>query len=73
MSSTVDQKKGGGLTKGRLGVFGIVFFVVAASAPMAGMTGTVPVATVIGSGTAVPVSSSSSASSCCCSALDSPR
>jgi amino acid transporter len=54
MSSTVDQKKGGGLTKGRLGVFGIVFFVVAASAPMAGMTGTVPVATVIGSGTAVP-------------------
>jgi amino acid transporter len=54
MSSTVDKKKGGGLSKGRLGVFGIVFFVVAASAPMAGMTGTVPVAAVLGNGAAVP-------------------
>jgi amino acid transporter len=54
MSTTVDKKKGGGLSKGRLGVFGIVFFVVAASAPMAGMTGVVPVATVLGNGAAVP-------------------
>lgn len=53
MSSTVE-KKGGGLTKGRLGVAGIVFFVVAASAPMAGMTGVVPVAAVLGNGAAVP-------------------
>lgn len=53
MSTSVD-KKGAGLSKGRLGVFGIVFFVVAASAPMAGMTGTVPVAAVLGNGAAVP-------------------
>ena len=53
MSST-KEKKGEGLHKGRLGVAGIAFFVVAASAPMAGMTGTVPVAAVLGNGTAVP-------------------
>ncbi|MFM6968028.1 MAG: APC family permease [Microbacteriaceae bacterium] len=53
MSST-KEKKGEGLKKGKLGVAGIAFFVVAASAPMAGMTGTVPVASVLGSGTAVP-------------------
>lgn len=53
MSST-KEKKGEGLHKGRLGVAGIAFFVVAASAPMAGMTGTVPVAAVIGNGAAVP-------------------
>ena len=52
MSST--KEKGEGLHKGRLGVAGIAFFVVAASAPMAGMTGTVPVASVLGNGTAVP-------------------
>ncbi len=52
--STNVEKKSGGLSKGRLGVFGIVFFVVAASAPMAGMTGTVPVAAVLGNGAAVP-------------------
>jgi amino acid transporter len=42
------------LHKGRLGVWGIVFFVVAASAPLVGMTGAVPVAIVLGNGAAVP-------------------
>ena len=42
------------LRKNRLGVLGIVFFVVAASAPLVGMTGAVPVAMVIGNQTAVP-------------------
>jgi amino acid transporter len=42
------------LRKGRLGVVGIVFFVVAASAPLVGMTGAVPVAIVLGNGAAVP-------------------
>ncbi|MEN9749048.1 MAG: hypothetical protein RL149_126, partial [Actinomycetota bacterium] len=40
------------LKKGRLGVLGIVFFVVAASAPLVGMTGAVPVAIVAGNGAA---------------------
>lgn len=53
MSST-QTTEDGKLRKGRLGVAGIVFFVVAASAPMAGMTGTVPVAAVLGDGVAVP-------------------
>ncbi len=42
------------LRKGRLGVIGIVFFVVAAAAPLVGMTGAVPVAIVLGNGAAVP-------------------
>lgn len=42
------------LHKGRLGTFGIVFFVVAAAAPLVGMTGAVPVAIVAGNGAAVP-------------------
>lgn len=41
------------LRKGRLGVIGIVFFVVAAAAPLVGMTGAVPVAIVLGNGAAV--------------------
>jgi amino acid transporter len=40
------------LRKGRLGVIGIVFFVVAASAPLVGMTGAVPVAMLAGNGAA---------------------
>jgi amino acid transporter len=44
----------GKLKKGRLGVLGIVFFVVAASAPLVGMTGAVPVAMLVGNGSAVP-------------------
>jgi amino acid transporter len=42
------------LRKGRLGVIGIVFFVVAASAPLVGMTGAVPVAIGLGNGAGVP-------------------
>lgn len=42
------------LKSGRLGVFGIVFFVVAASAPLIGITGAVPVAMLLGNGAAVP-------------------
>lgn len=42
------------LRSGRLGVLGIVFFVVAASAPLIGMTGAVPVAMLVGNGAAVP-------------------
>ncbi len=42
------------LSKGRLGVLGIVFFVVAAAAPLVGMTGAVPVAIVLGNGAAAP-------------------
>ncbi|MBX9472868.1 APC family permease [Microcella sp.] len=42
------------LKSGKLGVLGIVFFVVAASAPLIGMTGAVPVAMVLGNGAAVP-------------------
>lgn len=42
------------LSHGRLGVIGIVFFVVAAAAPLLGMTGAVPVAIVAGNGAGVP-------------------
>ncbi len=42
------------LHQGRLGVIGIVFFVVAAAAPLVGMTGAVPVAIVLGNGAAAP-------------------
>ncbi len=44
----------GTLRKGRLGIIGIVFFVVAAAAPLVGMTGAVPVAIVLGNGAAAP-------------------
>ena len=49
-----NGSKNKSLSKGRLGVFGIVFFVVAASAPLVGMTGAVPVAMVLGNGAATP-------------------
>ena len=42
------------LRKGSIGVLGIVFFVVAAAAPLAGMTGAAPVAIVLGSGSGTP-------------------
>lgn len=42
------------LHHGRLGVLGVVFFVVAAAAPLVGMTGAVPVAIVVGNGAAAP-------------------
>jgi amino acid transporter len=44
----------GSLKKGKLGVIGIVFFVVAASAPLVGMTGAMPVAMLAGNGAAAP-------------------
>lgn len=44
----------GSLKKGKLGVLGIVFFVVAASAPLVGMTGAMPVAMLAGNGAAAP-------------------
>jgi len=43
-----------GLHKGRLGVVGIVFFVVAAAAPLVGMTGAVPVAMLLGNQAGTP-------------------
>jgi amino acid transporter len=49
-----DTDAGGSLKKGKLGVLGIVFFVVAASAPLVGMTGAVPVAMLAGNGAAAP-------------------
>jgi amino acid transporter len=42
------------LAANRLGIAGIVFFVVAAAAPLVGMTGAVPVAIVLGNGAAAP-------------------
>ena len=42
------------LRVGRLGVVGIVFYVVAAASPLVGMTGALPVAIVLGNGAAVP-------------------
>lgn len=42
------------LNKGRLGVISIVFFVIAAAAPLVGMTGALPVAIVLGNGAAAP-------------------
>ena len=42
------------LRGGRLGVVGIVFYVIAAASPLVGMTGALPVAIVLGNGAAVP-------------------
>ena len=42
------------LHKGRLGVGGIVFYVIAAAAPLVGMTGALPPSIVLGNGAAVP-------------------
>jgi amino acid transporter len=49
-----EETQGTALHHGRLGVLGIVFFVVAAAAPLVGMTGAVPVAIVLGNGAAAP-------------------
>lgn len=49
----VDSNKSA-LHKGKIGVLGIVFFVVAAAAPLVGMTGALPVAIVLGSGSGAP-------------------
>ncbi len=42
------------LAKNKLGIAGVVFFVVAAAAPLVGMTGAVPVAIVLGNGAGAP-------------------
>ncbi|MFN7151519.1 MAG: APC family permease, partial [Microthrixaceae bacterium] len=42
------------LSKDSIGVFGICFFVIAAAAPIAGMTGLVPSIVVIGNGASTP-------------------
>lgn len=42
------------LRSGRLGVLDIVFFVIAAAAPLVGMTGALPAAIVLGNGAAAP-------------------
>src|SRR4051812_9670363 len=42
------------LRGGRLGVIGIVFYVIAAASPLVGMTGALPVAVVLGNGAGVP-------------------
>lgn len=42
------------LSANRLGIAGIVFFVVAAAAPLVGMTGAVPIAIGLGNGAAAP-------------------
>ena len=42
------------LASNKLGIAGIVFFVVAAAAPLVGMTGAVPIAIVLGNGAGVP-------------------
>ncbi len=51
---TMESGESKSLRRGRLGVFGIVFFVVAASAPLVGMTGAVPVAIAAGNGAGAP-------------------
>ena len=44
------ETKSTSLRKGTLGLFGVIFFVIAAAAPVAGMTGAFPVAIGIGDG-----------------------
>lgn len=48
------ERSGPSLTKNAIGVFGICFFVIAAAAPIAGMTGLVPSIIAIGNGAAAP-------------------
>ena len=54
LQSAPPETEGTALRKGRLGVIGIVFFVVAAAGPLVGMTGALPPAMVLGNGTGVP-------------------
>lgn len=54
LHSAPEETPAHSLHKGRLGTLGIVFFVVAAAAPLVGMTGAVPVAIVLGNGAAAP-------------------
>ena len=52
--ATRERPPGDRLAANRLGVAGIVFFVVAAAAPLVGMTGAVPVAIAAGNGAGAP-------------------
>ena len=54
LNKAVPESSDTALHHGRLGVLGIVFFVVAAAAPLVGMTGAAPVAIVVGNGAAAP-------------------
>jgi amino acid transporter len=54
VTSPGDHPSDEQLARNRLGVAGIVFFVVAAAAPLVGMTGAVPVAIAAGNGAAAP-------------------
>ncbi len=53
-SEPTDRSGDSGLRSGRLGVWAIVFFVVAAAAPLVGMTGALPAAIALGTGAAAP-------------------
>ena len=50
----VADEPGSSLSKNAIGIFGVCFFVIAAAAPIAGMTGLVPSIIVIGNGAAAP-------------------
>jgi len=54
LSPAPPETESTSLREGRLGVVGIVFYVIAAAAPLVGMTGALPVAIVLGNGAAVP-------------------
>ena len=54
LSPAPPETEGTSLREGRLGVVGIVFYVIAAASPLVGMTGALPVAIVLGNGAAVP-------------------
>src|SRR5690348_8701845 len=54
LSPAPVETEGTALRSGRLGVVGIVFYVIAAASPLVGMTGALPVAIVLGNGAAVP-------------------
>ena len=53
-TSSAAGEADGSLRKGQLGVWSIVFFVVAAAAPLVGMTGALPPAIALGNGAAAP-------------------
>ena len=54
LSPAPPETESTSLRGGRLGVVGIVFYVIAAASPLVGMTGALPVAIVLGNGAAVP-------------------
>jgi len=64
MSNVIDADKAavpgsaqadGGLRKNTLGLFSLVFFVVAAASPLTGVVGGLPVAMFTGNGGGIPV------------------